>query len=380
MLLVTSLALAFFTLFHASFALSQSPPPPTADELDSLFAVRLVNYEQEDKSDGSAGNRYIDEDASIQEGVLLVRKRLNPNHAIEGKFTGVIVTAASWDDARLKAETISGATTDDHGRLNANVGWLYKNNQGFSGALHLNYGSEYTYRTEGLSLSLGQTFNEGSTVLGLKLIGFNDRVRNIRFDGKEFNQESRDTYTVDASLVQTIDAISHVNLSWSHTDQKGFLATSYNAVFVGDTFDSEKVPDKRKRDALSVRYRRALKRDAYQLGYSYYWDNWGINSNITEARYYWNVPKTRLQVQTSARYYHQSSADFYAPEFESPQPFQTSDSDLGDFSGKSVGILLSASSLPGLFRYDATYEVGLNYYKRSDDLDFYWLTVGWLLR
>ena len=380
MLLVVYLSAALLAMLHSPLSFAQSPPPPSADELDNLFAVRLVNYEQEDKSDGRAGNRYIDEDASIQEGVLLVRKRLNPNHAVEGKFTGVIVTAASWDDARLKAETISGATTDDHGRLNANIGWLYKNSKGFSGALHINYGSEYTYRTEGASLSLGQSFNEGSTVLGLKLIGFNDRVRNIRFDGEEFSQERRDTYTLDTSLVQSINTNSHVNLSWSHTDQKGFLATSYNAVFAGNTFDSERVPDTRRRDALSVRYRRALKQDAYQLGYSYYWDNWGINSNITEARYYWNIPKTRLQLQTSARYYHQSSADFYSPEFESPQPFQTSDSDLGDFSGKSIGVLLAASTLPGVFRYDASYEVGLNYYKRSDDLDFYWLSIGWILR
>lgn len=367
-------------LLMAPLAQAETPSEPTADELDSLFAIRAIHYEQEDDASGSHANPYIDEDASIQEGVLLLRGRINDTNAIEGKFTGVVVTAASWDDARLKAETISGATTEDHGRLNWNIGWLYKNSQGLSGSIHAIYGSEYTYRTEGLSAALGQIFNEGSTALGLKVTAFNDRIRNIRFNGQEFNQEARDTYTVDASLVQSINPRSHINIGLSHTEQEGFLETSYNAVLVADVFDYERAPDTRTRDALSFRYKQALKRDSYQLGYSYYQDSWGINANVAEARYYFNLYSGRLQVQTSTRYYDQSAADFYAVDLDLPQRYQTSDSDLADFTGRSVGVLLALSGPRGFLRYRPTYEIGFNYYQRSDNLDLYWLTLGWSFR
>ena len=353
---------------------------PTADELDDLFAVRGIIYEQNDGADDSGGNVYIDEDASIQEGIVLLRKRVNDSHAVQAKFTGVIVTAASWDNARLKAETISGATTDDHGRLSWDLGWLYKNSQGFSGSIHATYGTEYTYRTEGVNIAVGQVFDEGSTALGFKLTAYDDRVRNIRFDGQEFEQETRETYTTDFSLIQSINAYSHVNLSWTHTEQEGFLATSYNAVRANATFDYERVPQSRSRDTLSVRYKRALTRDSYQLGYGRYWDSWGIDSDVLEGRYYFNLYDNRLSMQTSVRYYKQSAANFYGIDFDQPQLLQTSDSDLGRFTGTSAGVLLAFYNPQRLWGFLHTYELGFNYYQRGDGLYLYWLTFGWSFR
>lgn len=353
---------------------------PSADELDNLFAVRGIVYEQNDGADDSGGNPYIDEDASVQEGIVLLRKRVNDSHAVQAKFTGVIVTAASWDNARLKAETISGATTQDHGRLGWDLGWLYKNSQGFSGSIHATYGTEYTYRTEGVNIAVGQVFNEGSTALGFKLTAYDDRVRNIRFDGQELEQETRETYTTDLSLIQSINTYSHINLSWTHTEQDGFLATSYNAVQAGDAFDYERVPQSRSRDTLSLRYKHALARDSYQLGYGRYWDSWGIGSDVFEGRYYFNLYNGRFSVQTSARYYKQAAADFYGIDFEQPQLLQTSDSDLGRFTGTSAGVLLAFYNPRRMLGFLHTYELGFNYYQRGDGLDLYWLTFGWSFR
>ena len=98
---------------------------PTTDELDSIFAARGIVYQQEDDG-GPGGNPTIEEDATIYEGILLFQQRLNENNAASFKAVGDLVTAASYDDARDKAETVSGATGYNPGRFNLEGRWKYR--------------------------------------------------------------------------------------------------------------------------------------------------------------------------------------------------------------------------------------------------------------
>ena len=347
---------------------------PSEDALNDIFAFRSIAYQQEDK-DGSKGNPNIDESATIYEGVVLLRKRANENNAFEGKFIGVNITAASWDDARAQTEAISGASTVNHGRLQGELGWLHKNDSGFSSALRFSQGSEYTYRTLGVDAHIGQVFNEGSTALNLKLSSYADTVRLIRFDGIEEPTEKRNTLTFDLSMTQTLTPYSVINLGISHTAQSGFLSTPYNAVLVDNDFVSETLPDSRKRQAYSLRYKYGFPKDSMQLGYSYYEDDWGINAHVAEMRYTMHKRNGMLRIEPSYRYYQQTAADFYAIRFNEPSEFLTSDSDLGDFDGHSLGVLGSIKGA-GFYGRKANYHLGANYYWRSDELNFYWFTFG----
>ncbi|TNC93280.1 MAG: hypothetical protein CSH36_00290, partial [Thalassolituus sp.] len=70
-------------------------------------------------------------------------------------------------------------------------------------------------------------------------------------------------------------------------------------------------------------------------------------------------------------------AYFYTAALDAPERFRSSDPDLGNFDGHSAGLLLSAWQA-GWFTQSLTrYDIGVNYYRRSDDLNFYWLTLGW---
>ncbi len=373
--LLFALSLLSFNFFSFSLGVYAEP---SSDELQDIFKFRTALYKQND-GDRLAGNPHIDETASIYEGILFLRKKVHTNHALEGKLTGVTVTAASWDDARLRAEAVSGATTDDHGRINGEFGWRYKSNEGMSSSVKLSYGSEYTYRTTALNLGLGQVFNEGSTAINLSYSSYFDTIRVIRFDGSEDPEDERDTHTFALSLVQTLNPKSLLNLSFSHTNQNGFLATSFNAVKINDGFIAEQVPNSRRRDALSARYKYAFERDSMQLGYGYYWDDWGINANVLEARYFAHLPKLKLRLEPNYRYYTQTQADFFDFEFSEPRTLLASDSDLGEFYGHSVGLLLALARPSLITSQLATYELGFNYYDRSDGLDFYWTTLGWSL-
>lgn len=364
-------------IFSVLLSLPILAASPTADELDSLFAARGIVYQQDD----NGGNINTNEDATIYEGILLFQKRLNDTNAASIKAVGDIVTAASYDDAREKAETISAATGYNPGRFNIETRWKYRssdpNNNRLGFNIQASYGQEYAYRSTGYGLGVSQSLNEESTQLSAQFQYYDDTVRMIRFDGSKETDAPRDTFTSTLNLTQTLTPISLIDMSWVHSKQIGMLATSFNSVIINDERDIEKAPDLRVRDTLSVRYKHALGKDSIQLGFSQYQDDWNITGSAIEARYFYRIREGRLTFESSYRFYTQDSADFFAPEFNAIQEYQTSDSDLGNFDGHSVGLLVSYWTSSWFTRSLSNYELGFNYYQRSDDLDFYWLTLGW---
>jgi hypothetical protein len=355
---------------------------PTPDELDSLFAARGIVYQQDD----NGGNINTDENATIYEGILLFQKRLNDTNAASVKAVGDIVSAASYDDARDKAETVSAATGYNPGRFNIETRWKYRssdvNSNRFGVNIHASYGQEFAYRSTGYGFGLSQSLNEESTQLSAQFQYFDDTVRMIRYDGSKETDAPRDTFTSTLSLTQTLSPISLFDVSWVHSKQTGMLATSFNSVIINQPPNSsqrdiEKAPDVRVRDTLSFRYKHALGKDSVQLGASTYRDDWNLHGHAVEARYFYRLYSGRLTLEPSYRFYTQDEADFFATQFDAIQTFQTSDSDLGNFDGHSAGLLVSYWTSTWLTSQLSNYEIGFNYYQRSDNLDFYWLTLGW---
>jgi len=146
-------------------------------------------------------------------------------------------------------------------------------------------------------------------------------------------------------------------------------------VLVDGVENTEVVPDRRRRDALSLRYKRALGQDSYELGSSYYWDSWGIKALTLDAHYYYAVREDALLVPRY-RYYTQDEADFFAPGFNSGAINRSIDSDLGDFDGHLFGVLYKIFNVHTADIENVTYDIGFNYYRRSDDLHLFWLAVG----
>ena len=350
---------------------------PSSDELDDIFAFRGIAFRQQEEN-LAAGNPNVREDATIYEGVFLLQKRTGEHTAFITKFTGDVVTAASYDDATSKAETVSEATGNNPGRLNLQLGGKYQSDNRLTLSAHASYGREYAYTSTGYGFSITQELAEQATQISASVQIYDDVVRLIHFDESTSPDAARDTQTLNIGITQTLTPSSLVNLGWSHTNQNGYLATSFNTVNINSNLARETTPNTRTRDAFSARYKYGFERDSIQLGYSYYEDDWDIRSNLWEARYFLNLPN--IQLEPSYRYYDQNAAEFYALEFESAQTYQTSDPELGDFDGHSLGLLLGFYADSWLTDNKARYTVGINYYQRSDNIDFYWLTVGWRFR
>jgi len=373
------LLIRFLLLCLLSVPALAATPPPSADELDSIFAFRGVIYQQDDGAEDKGGNPTLDEDATIYEGVWLYQQRINDTNAATLKFTGDLVSAASYDDAREKAETISAATGYNPGRFNFELGWKYRSEEQFGLGVHASYGQEYAYRSTGYGLDISQSLNESSTHIALALQVFDDTVRMIRFDGSKEPDEPRKTYSGTLSLNQTLTRHAVLNLSWVHAEQSGMLATSFNSVLAGSERVFETVPDIRVRDTVSVRLKQALDNNSVQFGVSYYEDDWDVRAVVTEVRYFRPFSDGTVWLEPSYRFYHQEGAFFFAPSFEDPGRYRSSDPDLGNFDGHSAGITLSAWRAGWLSQSLSRYDLGLNVYHRTDDLNFYWLTLGWYL-
>lgn len=364
--LVLLLLSAGFSQFAFAFG-------PTTTELDDIFAIKLMAYQQEDDG-GKAGNPNLDEDATIYEGVVLLKKHVSDVDVMTLQGLWDQVSAASFDDAKDEAETVSGATGYNPGRWAVDLGWQHQFST-FDMSLNTSYGQEYFYRAFNFGLGLSTSLAEGSTQLGFGFQGFNDQIRVIRWDGTREDKEHRRTNTASFELTQILTPISNLNLGWVHTDQSGFLATPFNSVLVAGLREYETTPNDRRRDALSIRYKHAFDHNSVQLGYSYYWDDWGISSSTYDLRYYYR-PYENIQLEPNYRFYTQSAADFFAISFDETQEFMSSDSDLGGYDGHSTGLQVYFFNNELLGYERITFDLGLNYYQRSDDLDYYWLTFG----
>ncbi len=367
--LITGLAVWVSMASHAA--------TPTSHELDDVFAVRGIVYQQDDYRSGDrGGNPHIKEDVSIYEGIFLYRQRINERNAIQGKITGDVVSAASYDDARDNAETVSGATGNNPGRYALELGWIQQHDDwGWSASL--NESREFAYLSNSLSLGWNASFAEQATQLSAGLQVFDDWVRVIRYDGRKDKDDIRRTVTLNLGWTQSLTPISLMQVGWSHTHQEGFLSTSFNAVRVGDDFDVERLPDRRRRNALSLRYKQAINTDSFQLGYSYYQDNWDIIGHTLEGRYVINLQKGNVRLEPLYRFYRQEATDYFVHQLDAPRRYQTTDADLGGFDGQSLGLTASVAGATPFLSQDSWYDLGMQYYDRSDDIRFYWLTLGW---
>ena len=368
-------------LLLALFSGSLQAAAPTNAQLDDIFAFRGVVYQQDDHRSGDrGGNPYLKEDAAIYEGIWLYRKRINETNAVQGKITGDTVSAASYDDAKGNAETVSGATGNNPGRYVLELGWIHQQDDwGWSASI--NESREYAYLSNSLSLGWNGSFAEQSTQLSAHLQIFDDWVRMIRWDGSKDDDDVRRTVTLNLGWAQSLTPVSLMHIGWSHTHQEGFLATSFNAVRIGDQnqgdFDVERLPDRRRRDALSVRYKQAVAEDSFQLGYSYYQDNWDLIGHTLEARYFAHFDQGNVRLEPLYRFYRQEATEHFVYQVSEPRRYQTTDSDLGSFDGHSIGLTTSLAGATPFLDNDSWYDIGIQYYDRSDDLRLYWLTLGW---
>jgi hypothetical protein len=231
----------------------------------------------------------------------------------EGKPQQVL-TGASVRDNR-KAGDIGASLIFGDNQVTVRQGWS----------------SENDYKSTWTSVEGRRDLNAKNTTLAVGVAFSDDGVSSHDAPDDFRTRIKRDFF---AGVTQIIDERSLVALSLEYSYSNGFLSDPYKLVFVqsaGLLRDAR--PDQRRQTAATVKYLTYVPAidSALQAVGSLSTDNWGIRSGAFELQWKKELPG-EWRVDAGARYYTQSSADFYAPLFlTAPSDAHSSDYRLAGF-------------------------------------------------
>jgi len=232
-----------------------------------------------------------------------------------------VLTGASVRDNR-KAGDIGASATFSDNQVTLRQGWSNEND----------------YKSTWTSLEGRHDLNRKNTTLAAGFSFSDDGVSNHDTPDDFRTRIKRDFYV---GITQVIDEPSLVQLSLEYSYSNGFLSDPYKLVFVesGGLLPDAR-PSQRRQTAASVKYVAFIAAidSALHATASLSTDNWGVRSGSLELQWKKELPG-EWRVNAGARYYTQSSADFYAPLYQTAPSgdAQTSDYRLAGFG--SIGWL-----------------------------------------
>ena len=211
-----------------------------------------------------------------------------------------VLTGASVRDNR-KAGDIGASASFGDDQLTLRQGWSKEND----------------YKSTWTSIEGRRDLNGKNTTLAAGLAYSDDGVSSHDAPDDFRTRIKRDFF---AGVTQIVDERSLVQVSLEYSYSNGFLSDPYKLVFVqsgGLLRDAR--PGQRRQTAATVKYLTYVPAiaSALQATGSLSSDNWGIHSGALELQWKKELPGEWL-VNAGARYYTQSSADFYAPLYLTP--------------------------------------------------------------
>jgi hypothetical protein len=223
-------------------------------------------------------------------------------------------TGASVRDRR-NAGDIGGTASFGDSEITLRQGWSKEND----------------YKSTWTSLEARHDLNRSDTTLAAGFAFTDDGVSNHDTPNDFRTRIKRDFFV---GVTQVLDPRSLIEVSLQYSYSNGFLSDPYKLVFVqsGGLLPDTR-PDRHRQFAATARYVTYLPSidSALHLAGSLSDDNWGIRSASLEAQWKKELPAEWL-VSAGARYYAQSSAEFYAPLYQvEPGPTHTSDYRLAGF-------------------------------------------------
>ena len=205
-----------------------------------------------------------------------------------------------------------------------------------------------------------RSFNEGGLGLNNSLFTQNTITGNTDYNPSftEFNDETRNTYSVGLSFSQILSKKMQGSISVDLVSQEGLLSNPFQRVYFTDVADSfidnfqladdiELLPETRLKIAIGGRLNYFVNEIiAIRTNYRYYTDDWGIDSHTANIE----VPikiTDKFTLYPSYRYYTQTAVDYFAPYEQnlSTQEFYTSDYDLSEFDAHQYGFGISYTDI-----------------------------------
>ena len=238
---------------NGGMAAPEPDPLPRREQEDDSLSVGFGYYRQDDGPNDEGGNSNIDEDETVYEAIIILDKTLNDRDRLNVNFIGDIISSAS--QTRLHNPQFGALQSNPSGnkRFALGAGWqrqLTESTFGFNGS----FGAERSnYYSGGYGGNFAKSFREAHTNLSFSFQGYTDYFQIKLFNGIEPGYDYRQTLSAEIGLTQILSRRTIANLSFHHTHQFGFLATTFNSVFINGVEFSEEAPSKRRRNAITAR-------------------------------------------------------------------------------------------------------------------------------
>jgi len=340
--------------------------------------VRLA-FNFYDQSDGG-GNEHLKEDMTVLEPQILVSKAIGEKWTGTVKLQADIISAASVDKRyRFAPGTQSGASGDKFFGIDAGAFYAWSDQTTIGAGV--SFSTEYDYRSLGAYAKWTYSTASKNDTFVVKASGYFDTLDLILFDGSEPGTDDRRSLSLGLGWSHVIGPRTVGTVNWDVTSQSGFLSTPYNSVVAAGTEVQEVLPDSRLRNAFHVRVRHLLVDDlAIEGGLGAYFDDWGATAFNVELAVHWEAIPEVLILRPSYRFHAQTEVDSFVSDGATSIPEErTQDSDLASFTSHTFG-LKAIFPHARFLSDDMELEIGLDFTIRSDGLDSFGVTVGYVWR
>lgn len=360
-----------------------APAKPAFDLVELSFNF----YDQDD----NGGNPNQEESVKILQPMLLVTTSLAKDWILTMTLQGDVIMSDSSSGASGRAAAGTAAPPpgeDAEGAGEGKEGLSISEIQ-YAGTMGLSHrwspwttvGVAASYSQEENYGSLGATFRwvhelpDRNDTFSFRLTTLFDTVDLEYYDGTSGGEDERRTVSPGFGWTHVLTGRTLMTLNYDLTLQRGYLGTPSQSVVVGATETREELPDSRTRHSVHGRVRHLLFEPvAVEPGAGAYLDDWGARAYSVEFNLYWEAVARSLIVRPGFRFHSQSAVDFFVEEdATSAGRYHTQDSDLGEFTTRTVGLKLTflKSPLAG-----DELEIGFDVASRSDGIDWFTVSVG----
>jgi hypothetical protein len=183
-------------------------------------------------------------------------------------------------------------------------------------------------------------FDQNLNVLVGSSFGW-DAIEPLEDEDTAAGDDRRVTWNWNAVAAQVLSPTVVLRVGGEIYVVKGLQHSPYRNVYAGGGPQPERHPDQRIRRDAFVKLSKYLKnRSSLKLEYVAYQDDWGVSSHALGGQLNQYVSSDVL-VRYRYRYYTQSAADFYRPEYEDSTGvggYRTGDYRLRDFDSHLFGV------------------------------------------
>jgi Protein of unknown function (DUF3570) len=305
-----------------------------------LLALALPVAARADDSFTAKTQVYTDSDhTTVVSPLTAISRDAWQGGTVSASYVADIVSSASVD-------VISNATkrmTDFRSEISAGLAQKLRSAT-FTGSYV--YSVENDYSSHNVDFGLAQDLFERNSTLS---IGYSVSSNSIGRTGDHLFHRSLLVNGVSASWSQVIDKRTIAQLSYSFAYNDGYQASPYRFVRI-EASDLNSVafkvpesdPNDRYRHAFVLALNRHLFTDTSLQGdYRFYVDNWGVQAQTVQLRYFVTFGDVTLRLRE--RFYYQKGARFFQTHYttESFGNFVTADRELSTFWSNLVGAKVS---------------------------------------